>query len=175
MPRRYIKRLIPSPRKIRSLNLHRYFGSRINAGHLWIVNRQSVSRATAIGLFCAYIPLPLQMLPAALLAIFFRANLPISIVLVWISNPLTWIVMYTPPYLLGLAITGETGISLNTITVDMMMQQFTALIIGSLIFGSSLAAAGYILSNVIWRMIVTNRWNSRRNRIRYPKGDASGK
>lgn len=106
------------------------------------------------------------MLPAALLAIFFRANLPISILLVWISNPFTWLILYTPPYLLGLAITGETSISLNKITVDIMMQQFTALFLGCIIFGSSLAIAGYILANVIWRMIVVNRWNSRRHRAR---------
>lgn len=144
------------------MQLHRYFGDRIHDRHLWIVNRQSVSRATAIGLFCAYIPLPLQMLPAALLAIIFRANLPISILLVWVSNPLTWIILFTPPYLLGLAITGETGISLNAITVDMMMQQFTALLIGCLIFGGSLAISGYFLANVIWRLIVANKWSSRR-------------
>ena len=144
------------------MQLHRYFGDRIHDRHLWIVNRQSVSRATAIGLFCAYLPLPLQMLPAALLAIVFRANLPISILLVWISNPLTWIILFTPPYLLGLAITGETGISLNAITIDMMMQQFTALMIGCLIFGSSLAISGYFLANVIWRLIVANKWSSRR-------------
>ncbi|MEJ2176733.1 MAG: DUF2062 domain-containing protein, partial [Gammaproteobacteria bacterium] len=81
---------MPSPGRIRSLRLLRYFGDRIHDHHLWRVNRQSVSRATAIGLFCAYLPLPMQMLPAALLAIFFRANLPISILLVWISNPFTW-------------------------------------------------------------------------------------
>ena len=164
MPRRFIKRFMPSPGRIRSLQLQRYFGDRIHDRHLWRVNRESVSRATAIGLFCAYLPLPLQMLPAALLAIFLRANLPIAILLVWVSNPLTWILMFTPPYLLGLAITGETGISLNTITADMMMQQFTALMIGSILFGSSLAIAGYILANVIWRMIVINRWNNRRHR-----------
>lgn len=166
MPRRFIKRFMPSPGRIRSLRLQRYFGDRIHDRHLWRVNRQSVSRATAIGLFCAYLPLPMQMLPAALLAIFFRANLPISILLVWISNPFTWLILYTPPYLLGLAITGETSISLNKITVDIMMQQFTALFLGCIIFGSSLAIAGYILANVIWRMIVVNRWNSRRHRAR---------
>ena len=127
-----------------------------------MVSRQSVSRGTAIGLFCAYLPMPLEMLVAALMAIIFRANLPLSVVLVWISNPFTWLIMYTPPYLLGLAITGETGISLSDITVGMMVQQLAALWIGCLIFGTALAIAGFILANVIWRMMVTNRWMNRR-------------
>jgi uncharacterized protein (DUF2062 family) len=166
MPRRTIKRLIPSTRRIRALNLHRFFGDRINNRKLWIINRISVSRAVAIGLFCAYLPLPFQMLLAALLAILFRANLPVAVVLVWISNPLTFLIIYTPPYLLGLLITGETAISLSNITIEMMMQQFAALWIGSLIFGTGLAIAGYILSNVVWRLMVTNRWTSRKKRER---------
>ncbi len=162
-PRRFIKRVSPSPRRIRSLNLHRYLGDRIHDQRFWIINRQSISRATAIGLFCAYLPMPLEMLIAALLAIGFRANLPVAILLVWISNPLTWLILYTPPYLLGLAILGETGISLHGITVEMMMDQLLALWIGCLIFGTALGAAGYVLSNVIWRMLVANEWSRRKD------------
>jgi len=164
MPRRTIKRFIPSKGRIRALNLHRFFGERIHDRKLWIINCVSVSRAVAIGLFCAYLPLPFQMLPAALLAIVFRANLPIAVVLVWISNPLTFLIVFTPPYLLGLLITGETGISLSSITIEMMMQQLVALWIGCLIFGTGLAMAGYILVNIIWRMMVANRWTSRKKR-----------
>jgi len=166
MPRRTIKRLIPSTRRIRALNLHRFFGERIHDSKLWVINRISVSRAVAIGLFCTYLPMPFQMLPAALLAILFRANLPVAVALVWISNPLTFLIIYTPPYLLGLLITGETTISLSGITIEMMMQQFAALWIGSLIFGTGLAIAGYILCNIVWRLIVANRWTSRKKRDR---------
>jgi uncharacterized protein (DUF2062 family) len=105
----------------------------------------------------------MEMLLAALLAILFRANLPIAILLVWISNPLTWLVIYTPPYLLGLFLLGETGISLHDITMDMMMDQFVALWIGCLIFGTALGIAGYVLANVIWRMMVVNQWSQRRH------------
>ena len=169
MPRRFIKQHLPSTKRIKSLRLNYYFGNRINDQRLWIINRQSISRATAIGLFCAYLPMPMEMVPAALLAIIARGNLPVSIMLVWISNPLTWIVLYTPPYLLGLAITGESGvadITMHSITIEMMFQQLTALWIGCLIFGSALAVSGYILANVIWRLVVANRWTSRRNRLR---------
>jgi len=113
----------------------------------------------------------MEMLLAALLAILFRANLPIAAVLVWISNPLTWLILYTPPYLLGLAITGETTISLGNITMQMMFQQLTALWIGCLIFGTALGTAGYILSNVIWRLLIANKWTSRRKRWRRSDND----
>jgi uncharacterized protein (DUF2062 family) len=42
-----------------------------------------------VGLFCAFIPVPFQMLLAAPSAIIFSANLPVSIALVWITNPIT--------------------------------------------------------------------------------------
>ena len=131
---------------------------------MWVINRQAISRATAIGIFCAYLPVPMEMLIAAMLAILVRANLPIAILLVWISNPLTWLVIYTPPYLLGLAILGETGVSLQSITLEMMMDQLAALWIGCLIFGTALGAAGYVLANVIWRMMVVNQRSKRRER-----------
>ena len=161
MPRRLIKRLLPTPKKIRELNLQYYLGNRVNDPELWRITRKSVSRATAIGLFCAYLPMPLEMLVAGFFAVLWRANLPLSVVLVWISNPFTWLILYTPPYLLGLAITGETGISLNEITMQMMAQQLAALWIGCLIFGTALSIAGYVLANVIWRMLVINRWAKR--------------
>ncbi len=165
MPRRFIKKHLPSRKRIQSLKLHYYFGNRINDPKLWLINRQSVSRATAIGLFCAYLPMPMEMLLAAMLAILLRANLPIAVVLVWVSNPFTWLILYTPPYLLGLAITGEATISLNTITMQMMFQQLTALWIGCLIFGSASAVAGYTLCNVIWRMVIVNKWTSRKKKL----------
>ena len=66
--------------------------------------------------------------------------------------------------MLGLAITGEIGITLSDITIEMMVQQFAALWIGCLIFGIALAVAGYVLANVIWRMLVFNRWARKRNK-----------
>ena len=164
MPRQLIKKYLPTRSRIRELKLHLYLGNRINDKSLWILNRQSASRATAIGLFCAYIPLPVEMLLAALLSLFFRANLPVAILLVWVSNPLTWIILYTPPYLLGLAITGGSAISLETVTLGAMTEQFAALFVGCIIFCAALAGAGYILSNVIWRMMVANRWTNRRKK-----------
>ena len=51
--------------------------------------KQLVARGTAVGLFWAFIPMPFQMVPATLCCLMLRANLPIALVCVWITNPIT--------------------------------------------------------------------------------------
>jgi len=164
MQKERIKQYLPSPKRIKSLAPFQYLGFRFTDPVLWMINRNTVSRATAIGLFCAYLPMPLEMVPAALLAVLWRANLPLSIVLVWLSNPFTWIVLYTPPYLLGSALLGETSISISHITIEAMAQELAALWLGCLIFGVALACAGYFAVRVVWRMMVISDWDKRRLR-----------
>ena len=48
-----------------------------------------VARGTAVGLFWAFIPMPFQMVPAMLCCWLMRANLPIALVWVWLTNPIT--------------------------------------------------------------------------------------
>ena len=160
--RHQIKNLLPTPTRIKSLPLLRNLGIRFTDPALWLINRNAISRAAAIGLFCAYLPMPLEMLPAALLAVACRANLPLAVVLVWLSNPLTWLILYTPPYLLGSALLGETGLAADHITLQTMLNELAALWLGCLIFGTALAAAGYIAVRVIWRMVVLNTKEKRR-------------
>ena len=75
--------------KIKHEKVLKILGPAILQPNLWHLNRKSVSRAIAIGLFCAFLPIPLQMVLAAFFAIIFAANLPISVILVWITNPIT--------------------------------------------------------------------------------------
>lgn len=54
------------------------------------LKRESVSRAVAVGIFAAFIPvMPFQMLLAVVLGIVLRANLAIAVALSWINNPVT--------------------------------------------------------------------------------------
>lgn len=89
MPRRLFKRYMPTPDSIKGNKSLRFLGKLIHDPNLWHLNRHSVARAMAIGLFWAMIPMPMQMLAAAAVAIPLRANLPISIGLVWLTNPIT--------------------------------------------------------------------------------------
>ena len=56
---------------------------------LWIPCRDSVANGLAIGLFFSMMLMPLQMLPAALIAMRSRANVPFAMAACWITNPLT--------------------------------------------------------------------------------------
>src|SRR5690554_6377618 len=94
MSHSFISRHLFNPEKIRRHKSLRFLGDTINAPNMWYRNRHYVARAIAIGLFVAMIPMPMEMLAAALLAIPLQANLPISVGLVWVTNPIT-----TPPVL----------------------------------------------------------------------------
>ena len=70
-------------------------------------------RAVSVGCFWALLPLPIQTLLTLLTAIFFRANLPVMVVPVWISNPLTMVPLYGTGFLIGAYLTGTPLVPLD--------------------------------------------------------------
>lgn len=56
--------------------------------------RDSVASGLSIGLFFAMMLMPFQMIPAALVAMRLRANVPFAMAACWVTNPVT-----TPPIL----------------------------------------------------------------------------
>ncbi len=161
-----IKHLLPSHDEIVRNKCLRFLESHLRDKNLLHFNRRSVSRATAIGLFCALLPMPFEMLPAAAGAIMFSANLPLSLAWVWISNPLTWIPLYTPAYLLGAWLLNVEAVPLQQITLGMVGTQLAALWLGCLIVGSVLSVIGFWLVRLLWRIKVINIWRDRRRRHR---------
>ena len=78
-----------------------FLGDILHEPNLWHINRHSVARAFLVGIWFCFIPMPFQMLAAAFFAIWFNANLPLSVVLVWISNPVTMPPMFYFNYKIG--------------------------------------------------------------------------
>jgi len=56
---------------------------------LWMPCRDSVAVGTAIGMFFAVMPMPMQSVAAALIAVRARANVPFAIGACFLSNPIT--------------------------------------------------------------------------------------
>ena len=131
------------------------------------MNRNSVARAFAIGLFCAWLPMPLQTVIAALLAIYYRAHLPLSVALVFLTNPVTIPPMFYFAYKLGSMI---LGLDPQTVPMDLGWEWFTTtlgeiwkpLLFGCLMLGIISSAIGYFAIHTIWRQSIRRRWRDRK-------------
>ena len=157
-----VKSRLPTRHDVQKNKYLQFLGSHLHSPNLWHFNRRSVARATAIGVFCAYLPIPFEMVPAAIGAILWRANMPLSLAWVWISNPLTWIPLWGPPYLLGAWLLGRPAVPLEDLTTEIFTQYYLALWLGCLIFGVVVGSASYYLVNLIWRSKVVRTWRRRR-------------
>lgn len=134
--------------------------------NLWHLNRRSVAQAFFIGIFCAFIPMPFQMALAGLLAFYFNSNLPISIGLVWISNPITMPPIFYATYSLGAYILDiparefSSNMSLDSLLSE-LNEIWLPLYLGSILAGFVLASLSYIGMRILWRMHVISHWNKR--------------
>lgn len=167
MPRAFIKRLLPRDEQIRQHRHLRFLGTLLHDGRLWHLNRRSVAGAASVGLFMAWIPVPFQMLLAAMAAIVLRLNLPVSVVLVWITNPLTMPPMFYFAYLVGAFVLGQDrGHFQFELSVDWLMNGLSHVwqpfLLGCLILAVTSAVIGHVLVRLLWRWHVTRSWLERR-------------
>ncbi len=101
MANKTFRKYLPHPDVIIHNRWIKLLGPRLQEPSLWHMNRRSCSLAVALGIFCAFIPVPFQMLIAAAMAVWIRANILVTVPLVWISNPLTMAPMFYFCYLTG--------------------------------------------------------------------------
>lgn len=57
----------------------------------WLPCRGTVANGLSVGLFCAMLPIPFQMIVAALGCLRARGNVPTAVAACWITNPVTQI------------------------------------------------------------------------------------
>ncbi len=173
MPRKFLRRWIPAHKKhldIKSLNFMRPLMSEPNLLHL---NRHSVSVAMFVGLFCAFLPIPGQTLVALALALLLRANLPISIALIWITNPLTMPAIYFMTYELGRWLLDSPPVGFDfKLSWEWFSVQGRAivapLVVGSVLTGLVTGTLGYFTIHQLWRWHVVRNWEARKRRRKTP-------
>lgn len=170
MPRKFIKRFLPNHETIKKQRVLKVFGNVLYNPNLWNLNRRSAAGAFAVGLFMAFVPLPSQMIMAAGLAIIFSVNLPLSIALVWISNPITMPILFYGAYKLGawLLNTPPQLFHFELSWAFLSSQMSTIgppLILGCTICAIVSALIGYISIRLIWRFSVIRSWQKRTSRF----------
>ncbi len=168
MPRKLFKKYLPDARGIKNNKYLRVFGSSLHHARLWHFNRQSIALAFAVGLFSAWVPIPFQMVLAAGLAIIFHANLPLSIALVWITNPITMAPMFYLAYKAGAILLGMGEIPFEMeLTVDWLFNGMVLIwkpfLVGCLAFAVVSGCLGYVGIHIAWRWLVFRRWKQRQH------------
>jgi len=158
---------MPKHEVIRNHRHLQVFGNLLHSANLWHLNRRSVAGAFANGLFMAFVPVPFQMILAAGSAILFNVNLPLSVALVWITNPLTMAPMFYGTYRLGNWLMNKKGGDFHfELSMDWLMTGLSAIwqpfLLGCFVAGSIAAALGYGAIRLYWRIHVLREWNKRK-------------
>lgn len=174
MPKEFFKKYSPDPKQLKKNKALAILGDHLYRPSLWHLNRHSVAKAFAVGLFCAWLPLPFQTLIAATLAVIFCAHIPLSVVLVFLTNPITIPPMFYFAHWLGnkllLKEAGDFNFELSWewLTTG-MLQVWQPLLFGSLILGIISSTLGYVAIHLIWRYNIKLRWQKRKERRKLRK------
>jgi uncharacterized protein (DUF2062 family) len=169
---RWLKSITPDRHSLEKLWCLKPFKALVLDRGCWTFNRNSVTRAFALGLFIAFIPptpLPVHIVTCVILGMWFRLNLPVLIATVFISNPFTWL-----PQVVGSIWVGAKLMGVDLMPVLHALRSrspwaeahhlWAPLLLGALVLGSVAAAAGYVLAQFAWRVHVLNHLRRRRAR-----------
>lgn len=120
-------------------------------------NRRMVSKAVFIGLFIAFIPMPMQMALVLAMMALFKFNVPIALAMCWFSNPFTMPAMYYMEYMTGSYILGSEPLEVQ-MTIEWFSDNinniFIDLYTGTLFYAVICSFSAYWLVNHLWKSSV---------------------
>ncbi len=181
MARKFLRRFLPHPDRIRENPSLRWLGPAIHDPNLWRLNRRSVAGAVAVGAFFAFFLPVAQFLAAGVSAMFLRVNLPVAVTSTLITNPLTFGPWYYLAYKIGALFTGVSapdripepvqhtamswweGVQAG---IDHLLSMGLPLFVGLAVLAVSSAILGYVLVHLLWRIPAYLRLRRSRRRMR---------
>lgn len=181
LPHWLARRLPPLPTREQLLasRVMRPFAKHLSEPAIWHWNRRSVARGMALGMFITIaLPLPIQILVSALLAVFVRANVPVAALCAFVSNPFTTPAILVAAYETGkfvLAVDAATNLPRPPVpdewfaqalawvarTLDWAAQAALPTAIGLLVIAVVAASIGYLAVHLLWRVRIGRKWTRR--------------
>ncbi|MXP14403.1 DUF2062 domain-containing protein [Altererythrobacter confluentis] len=169
----WLRRNFPTREQMAANKYLKPIAHRFLSPELWRFTRRSVPRGVALGMFAAFIVPVGQIFLAAFLALPARANVPLSALVTFITNPFTlpfWLIIANKTGSFVLKIDAATMGAANEQISSGRWQQFgwfleTAGVtaFGFVVLSVVSAAIGYVISSFVWRFIVARR---RQRRLR---------
>jgi len=166
---------LPTRESFERMGWLRPVAHRVLRPELWRFTRRSVPRGTALGLIVGiFLLIPgVQIAGAALLALPFRANVPVAAAMTFLSNPFT-----TPFLLVASMFVGNRALGLHadmaTLAVLrtgdasfgdyarwLMADAAPALLAGLGVISLVSGAVGYALATLTWRWWIGHKWRRR--------------
>ncbi len=184
MLRKFLRRVLPTHQSIRDNRYIARFSHRLHHHNLWHLHRRSVAGGIAVGMFAGLIPgsNPVQFSASAILAIRFKVNLPLSMLVTLYSNPLTIVPLYWLAFKIGQLALWQGGgeppafaIGLDehgaaawlTAAFHWLTGVGKPLLLGLPLLALSLTIVGYYVTDWSWRLSVMWQWRRRRlNRLK---------
>ena len=173
---RWIKGHIPTRETIDEYRLLRPFAPHLRHPSLWRLNRRSVPRAVAVGLFVAVIIPFMHTFVAALVAIPARANVAVAAALTFVVNPLTIPPLYVAAYRIGSWELHYDSTVVSAAAAERFSSELSRMLfwlhhasgpiaVGVLTIAASAALVGYLAARLAWKLRSGRRWRQRHSKI----------
>lgn len=146
---------------------------------LWRFTRRSVPRGVALGLFVGiFLLIPgVQIAGAAMLALPFRANIPVAAAMTFLSNPATTPLILMASVWIGNWMLGRSAdasgfmalvdghASIREWTGWLLSEAAPAMLLGLFLISVASAVVGYVIADRFWRHRMGRKWQARKLRI----------
>jgi len=151
-----LKKYLPTREQIADIRVLSSLRHLLLEPNLWHMTRYSLSFGFLVGGICCFLPIFFQTLPCVLICIWIRCNVPVAVLVVWISNPITMGPMMYFAYRVGGWILGtEQEITLLDPSLEWFIDQLAIiwepLVVGSLICGVAFGMTGFIAIRLYYR------------------------
>jgi uncharacterized protein (DUF2062 family) len=175
-------RFLKHPRKLKHSGLMRWFALHFLNKRVWKPTQHTFSGGMAIGTFITLQLLPIQMPSATILAAIFRVNIPIALVMCWLSNPVTMAALVPLEYQVGKwVLAWLTEVPSTPFPTELppdvagmwlaLKEHAPVMLFGGVILGGLLAPLSYVASYFSWGWL--EHWNRELKQPVLPLDDSS--